>query len=87
MILHTPRMGRPKRRQCGACGWLHFRPVQHRDRIVRLRSLMARLICACFNGLHCVPDPPAAVAEMSRSLCEDADSVRASGFGMWSADG
>jgi ubiquinone/menaquinone biosynthesis C-methylase UbiE len=25
-------------------------------------------LCVCFNGLHCVPDPRAAVAEMARCL-------------------
>ena len=25
-------------------------------------------LCVCFNGLHCVPDPGAAVAEMARCL-------------------
>ena len=25
-------------------------------------------VCVCFNGLHCIPDPPAAVREMARCL-------------------
>jgi ubiquinone/menaquinone biosynthesis C-methylase UbiE len=51
-------------------------PSEHRDRIELVEGSIERMpfadgafdLCVCFNGLHCVPDPAAAVAEMARCL-------------------
>jgi ubiquinone/menaquinone biosynthesis C-methylase UbiE len=51
-------------------------PVQHRDRVEIVEGSIEGMpfgdgefdLCVCFNGLHCVPDPAAAVAEMGRCL-------------------
>jgi ubiquinone/menaquinone biosynthesis C-methylase UbiE len=51
-------------------------PVGHWDRVQLVEGSIEHLpfatgefdLCVCFNGLHCVPDPAAAVAEMGRRL-------------------
>lgn len=51
-------------------------PVEHRDRVQIVQSNIERMpfgggefdLCVCFNGLHCVPEPAAAVAERGRCL-------------------
>lgn len=51
-------------------------PVEHRERVEIVEGSIERMpfgdgefdLCVCFNGLHCVPDPAAAVAEMGRCL-------------------
>jgi ubiquinone/menaquinone biosynthesis C-methylase UbiE len=51
-------------------------PAEHRDRIEFIEGSIERMpfdggefdLCVCFNGLHCVPDPAVAVAEIERCL-------------------
>jgi ubiquinone/menaquinone biosynthesis C-methylase UbiE len=51
-------------------------PAVHRDRVEIVEANIERMpfsdgefdLCVSFNGLHCVPDPAAAVAEMGRCL-------------------
>ncbi|OCB51448.1 ubiquinone biosynthesis protein [Mycobacterium vulneris] len=51
-------------------------PAEHRDRITLVEGSIEKMpfddgqfdLCVCFNGLHCVPDPAAAVAEIGRCL-------------------
>jgi ubiquinone/menaquinone biosynthesis C-methylase UbiE len=51
-------------------------PPQHRADVELIEGDIERMpfgnnefdLCICFNGLHCVPDPPAAVREIARCL-------------------
>jgi ubiquinone/menaquinone biosynthesis C-methylase UbiE len=51
-------------------------PALHRGRVFIVESSIERMpfgdgefdLCVCFNGLHCVPDPALAVAEIGRVL-------------------
>jgi ubiquinone/menaquinone biosynthesis C-methylase UbiE len=51
-------------------------PAKHRDRVEIIEGSIERMpfdggefdLCVCFNGLHCVPDPALAVAEIARCL-------------------
>jgi ubiquinone/menaquinone biosynthesis C-methylase UbiE len=51
-------------------------PVEQRGRVHIVESSIERMpfgdgefdLCVCFNGLHCVPDPASAVAEIGRVL-------------------
>lgn len=51
-------------------------PAEHGDRVRLVEGSIEHMpfedgefdLCVCFNGLHCVPDPAAAVAEMRRCL-------------------
>jgi ubiquinone/menaquinone biosynthesis C-methylase UbiE len=51
-------------------------PAEHRDRVEIIESSIEGMpfddgefdLCVCFNGLHCVPDPALAVAEIARCL-------------------
>jgi ubiquinone/menaquinone biosynthesis C-methylase UbiE len=51
-------------------------PPEHRDHVEIIEGSIERMpfpdgefdLCVCFNGLHCVPDPAVAVAEMARCM-------------------
>ncbi|BCP14273.1 class I SAM-dependent methyltransferase [Mycobacterium paraintracellulare] len=51
-------------------------PREHHDRIEIIEASIERMpfsdgefdLCMCFNGLHCVPHPGVAAAEMTRCL-------------------
>jgi SAM-dependent methyltransferase len=51
-------------------------PAEHRDRITIVEGSIEHMpfddgqfdLCVCFNGLHCVPDPAVAAAEIARCL-------------------
>jgi ubiquinone/menaquinone biosynthesis C-methylase UbiE len=51
-------------------------PAEHRDQVEIIESSIERMpfsggefdLCVCFNGLHCVPDPALALAEIARCL-------------------
>jgi len=51
-------------------------PAEHRDRTTLIEGSIEHMpfddgrfdLCVCFNGLHCVPEPAAAVAEIARCL-------------------
>ncbi|HET6732708.1 class I SAM-dependent methyltransferase [Mycobacterium sp.] len=51
-------------------------PTEHQDHVRIVEASIDRMpfsdgefdLCVCFNGLHCVPNPGVAVAEMARCL-------------------
>ncbi|MCV7191241.1 class I SAM-dependent methyltransferase [Mycolicibacterium brumae] len=51
-------------------------PAERRDRVEIIEGSIEQMpfgdgefdLCVCFNGLHCVPDPAVAVAEIARCL-------------------
>lgn len=56
----------------------HRVAAAHRDRATLVEGSVERMpfndghfdLCVCFNGLHGVPDPGAAVAEIGRGVCD-----------------